>query len=261
MENTEDFLKVIQDKLILDFLKYLKENQIVQAIDSISLDSNKAKFANEKIKNVKYFKNIAETLYEYKLSINGENFKGLGEIKPGVYEGGFKLWECEKDGVQYVLENGFSGIFDNQEISNKNVLEIGCGSGLFGILCLVYGVNSVSFQDFNSEVLKLWTIPNLALNIETLQDRVAFIEGDWADFNSKKLLDSGYLSFKEKISRKYDLIFGSDVLYETRNYQNLIKLFQANLTENGVVVISSKAYYYGNGGSIAEFKNYLDGSL
>lgn len=49
-------------------------------------------------------------------------------------------------------------------------------------------------------------------------------------------------------------------MYETRNYASLIKLFESNLTENGVVIISSKAYYYGNGGSVAEFKSYLDGT-
>lgn len=190
MENTQDFLKIIKDSLILSFLEYLKQNQIIQQIDSISLDNNIIS-ANGQIKGVKYFKNVADTLYKYKLSINGEDFRELGEIKPGVYEGGFKLWECEKDGVQYILQNGFSKIFSDLDFSKKNVLEIGCGSGLFGILCLIYDVNSVTFQDFNSEVLRLWTIPNIALNTQIIQNRVAFVDGDWADFNSKKFLDSG----------------------------------------------------------------------
>lgn len=76
--------------------------------------------------------------------------------------------------------------------SSLNVLELGCGSGLFGIICLLLGANTVTFQDYNSEVLKLWTIPNIALNLQDFCNRVAFVDGDWADFNSKKLLDSEY---------------------------------------------------------------------
>lgn len=60
---------------------------------------------------------------------------------------------------------------------------------------------------------------------------------------------------------KYDIIFGSDVLYETRNYKNVIRLIEGNLSRDGVGFISSKAYYYGNGGSVAEFKEELGGSL
>ena len=41
---------------------------------------------------------------------------------------------------------------------------------------------------------------------------------------------------------------------------NLIKLVETNMNNGGMAIISSKAYYYGNGGSIAEFKQYLENS-
>ena len=88
--------------------------------------------------------------------------------------------------------------------------------------------------------------------------KTAFVDGDWADFHSKKFQNSEFLQTDDVCVGKYDIIFGSDIQYETRNYSNILKLIEVNLAKDGVGIITSKAYYYGNGGSIAEFKQHLE---
>ena len=154
MEDTSAFLNMVKDPLILSFLNFLKLNSINQPISQIAAPKPETQSSI----TLKYFLNIAQNLPKFNLTINGEDFKSQGEIKPGIYEGGFKLWECEKDGVDYFLENNISlHEFIKSHIplytkTNPDVLEIGCGSGLFGILCLLLDANSVTFQDFNAEV-------------------------------------------------------------------------------------------------------------
>jgi hypothetical protein len=43
-------------------------------------------------------------------------------------------------------------------------------------------VRGVVFQDFNEEVLSLWTLLNLGLSLkEGFRNRVGFIRGDWKE--------------------------------------------------------------------------------
>jgi hypothetical protein len=44
---------------------------------------------------------MSELLTKYKLKINGQYLNQLPEVVKGQYEGGFKLWECEKDGCWF----------------------------------------------------------------------------------------------------------------------------------------------------------------
>lgn len=64
------------------------------------------------------------------------------DLVSGVYEGGFKLWECSIDLTRFLIEQ-------NVQVQNKNVLEIGCGAGIPGIYCLQNGAH-VQFQDYVS---------------------------------------------------------------------------------------------------------------
>ena len=81
------------------------------------------------------------------------------DLLKGVYEGGFKTWECSLDLVGYLAEH-------LDLVTNKRVMELGCGSGLPGIFALSQGSNYVVFQDYNDYVLRFWTVPNLILNSE-----------------------------------------------------------------------------------------------
>ena len=59
--------------------------------------------------------------------------------------------------------------------------------------------------------------------------------------------------FEANTSKKFDLIFGADVIYQVENYPTFLKICFENLAPNGSFLIASKAYYYGNEGGISEF--------
>ncbi|KAI8342539.1 hypothetical protein BC941DRAFT_344731 [Chlamydoabsidia padenii] len=87
------------------------------------------------------------------------NLTGNSDLVRGVYEGGFKTWECSIDLVQWL-----AGLPD-EAIQDKQVLEIGCGSALPSLYLLArHKHNRVDVQDYNDQVIRLITLPNILLN-------------------------------------------------------------------------------------------------
>ncbi|KAF9937347.1 hypothetical protein BGZ65_001567 [Modicella reniformis] len=83
---------------------------------------------------------------------------GKSDLVKGVYEGGLKTWECALDLVAYLAEQ-------KENYDGKKVLELGCGSALPGIYVLTQSnLVRVDLQDYNDQVLKLVTLPNVLLN-------------------------------------------------------------------------------------------------
>lgn len=81
------------------------------------------------------------------------------DLIKGIYEGGFKTWECSLDLVE------FMHAMEDVAFSNKKILELGCGSALPGIYLLMRNdTTRVDFQDYNEQVLQYITIPNIILN-------------------------------------------------------------------------------------------------
>ncbi|XP_024544691.1 histidine protein methyltransferase 1 homolog [Selaginella moellendorffii] len=104
--------------------------------------------------------------------INASEILGISnsDLVPGKYEGGFKLWECAIDLVDTLRRE----IQDGQlSFRGKRVLEVGCGHGLPGILACIKGASVVHFQDFNAEVLKCLTIPNVHANLDYARARLS----------------------------------------------------------------------------------------
>ncbi|KAI8089868.1 uncharacterized protein BX664DRAFT_263543 [Halteromyces radiatus] len=85
------------------------------------------------------------------------NLTGNSDLVRGVYEGGFKTWECSVDLVQWLSTL--------QDIEGKRILEIGCGSALPSLYLLArYQEVQVDVQDYNDQVIRLITLPNILLN-------------------------------------------------------------------------------------------------
>lgn len=66
------------------------------------------------------------------------------DLISGVYEGGFKVWECAVDLVKYLNQN-------NIDLKGKKVLDLGCGHAIPGIYALLKGA-IVDFQDYVSKI-------------------------------------------------------------------------------------------------------------
>ena len=177
------------------------------------------------------------------------------DLKSGVYEGGFKIWECSIDLIDYLASSDAC-------MRDKDVLELGCGGGLPGIFCLLKGANSVCFQDFNEEVIDYFTIPNLLLNVENQNDIIFDAEkvSDW--MSCKTMFLSGdwksVLALLKEENKKYDLLLSSETIYNTRNYPVFHDLICCCLKRSGFVLLANKSYYFGVGGSSKEFVEYVE---
>ena len=169
-------------------------------------------------------------------------FKGPSDLIPGVYEGGFRLWEGACDLVEYLTNQKL-------EFSDKLVLELGTGIGLPGILALRKGAK-VWFQEYNIEVLQCATIPHSFMNIGNHDDvfkNAVFFSGSW----------SNLVSYFEEISLKCDVILMAETIYEVSHYDSLLDIIEQTLTPNGIVIVAAKQTYFGLSGSTKEFKDFV----
>lgn len=179
---------------------------------------------------------------------DGEKVSDLdsSDLVKGVYEGGFKLWECARDMMQVMEELRLQGALT---VRGARVLEAGCGVGLPAALALQLGCAELVLQDYNAAVLCWMTMPTLRLN--GLWERVLreprsvrFVSGDWAELTP--LLDPAEGGF--------DLILSAETIYSTDATPRLWRLIQQQLRHpSGVALIASKSYYFGVGGSVADF--------
>lgn len=88
------------------------------------------------------------------------------DLKKNVYEGGFKSWECSYDMVDEL-----STMINTGKLNYTNLLEFGCGTAL--PTCFLFmkrfqtqdrtGANYI-LSDFNYDVLRLVTVPNLIIH-------------------------------------------------------------------------------------------------
>ncbi|XP_011872314.1 PREDICTED: histidine protein methyltransferase 1 homolog [Vollenhovia emeryi] len=163
------------------------------------------------------------------------------DLIPAKYEGGLKIWECTFDLGQYILERKIA-------LRDKLVMDLGCGAGLIGLLSLRES-SAVHFQDYNAEVLRSVTVPNVLLNSDDrtiVLTKCEFYAGDWASLST--LLDGG---------EKYDYIFTSETIYNPDNHKKLHEVFKNRLKADGAVFVAGKTYYFGVGGGMRQFENLI----
>ena len=169
------------------------------------------------------------------------------DLVTGVYEGGFKVWECSYDLLSYLSQA------ELESLKSINVLDLGCGSGLLGIYCAMHGAKQVTFQDYNAEVVRSLTIPNYVANILNKSDKdcfPSFYSGSWNSFKNAS----------SKHKRQYDLIITSETIYNTEHYSTLLEVFDAYLSPEGKVLVAAKVNYFGVGGGLRQFEQALSGN-
>ncbi|XP_037362417.1 histidine protein methyltransferase 1 homolog [Talpa occidentalis] len=198
-------------------------------------------------------------------NIVSKSFSSNSDLITGVYEGGLKIWECTFDLLDYLIKA-------NVKFAGKKVLDLGCGSGLLGIIAFRGGAKEIHFQDYNSLVIDEVTLPNVIANsaledVENVNQPEAkkckkskiaqdlcqcrFFSGEWSEF-CKLVLSS------EKLFEKYDLILTSETIYNPDYYDTLHQTFLRLLDKNGQVLLASKAHYFGVGGGVHLFQKFVE---
>jgi len=85
------------------------------------------------------------------------------DLIPGVYEGGFKTWECSLDLISHLNERLIKET-DSSWLRSKRITELGCGTAMpsmYLLSCMLLdnkgGKVDASFElcDFNEQVLRL----------------------------------------------------------------------------------------------------------
>jgi predicted nicotinamide N-methyase len=96
------------------------------------------------------------------------------------------------------------------------VLDLGCGMGLAGAAAAALGCN-VLLADLESPALLLATF-----NCLPFASRVRALQLDWRT---------------DRLSEKFDLILGSDILYEKSQWEYLSKFWHAHLNPRGTILL------------------------
>ncbi|KZC07182.1 Histidine protein methyltransferase 1 like protein, partial [Dufourea novaeangliae] len=169
------------------------------------------------------------------------------DLVPAKYEGGLKIWECSYDLGHYVFENSV-------EFKGKLVLDLGCGAGVIGLIALLKN-SVVHFQDYNVDVVKTVTVPNVLINFEDRESvlkRCEFFCGDWESFTKLYDVDD------KNETAKYDLIFTCETIYNPENHRKLYEVFKERLKRDGVGFIAAKSFYFGVGGGMRQFQSLIE---
>ena len=174
------------------------------------------------------------------------------DLVSGKYEGGLKVWECTYDLLNYMQNN--MNLFED-----KNVLDMGCGCGLLGLYAQKCKAKFVCYQDYNPEVIERFTIPSviyskncnksnpgIVLNGARCNDSL-FLSGDWQNVSQH---------FQDK-NMKFDVILSSETIYNKNYYHKILYVLQNNLTDHGIALFAAKSFYFGVGGGIYDFMEFL----
>ncbi|KAF1317638.1 hypothetical protein FI667_g14681, partial [Globisporangium splendens] len=166
------------------------------------------------------------------------------DLQAGVYEGGFKLWECAVDLVKYVellLRANDTTTGHPLFCMPSKVMELGCA-------------DHVVFMDYNKEVLELTTCPNVLRNAggdASIYAKASFYAGAWASV-SEYMQDMEGQSHEET---QYDLILTAETIYTEAVTIELYEMIKRHLRQDpaSMALVSAKKYYFGTNGSMQHF--------
>eukprot|EP00002_Diphylleia_rotans_P029744 TRINITY_DN6075_c0_g1_i11.p1 TRINITY_DN6075_c0_g1~~TRINITY_DN6075_c0_g1_i11.p1 ORF type:complete len:366 (+),score=73.73 TRINITY_DN6075_c0_g1_i11:59-1156(+) len=128
---------------------------------------------------------------------------------------GWKIWPAARFMSRFIHENP-------DFVRNKDVLEIGSGCGLVGLVAAQYA-NKVWMSDYQEKILQ--TITN---NIEKngLEEKACVRLLDWYD-----CCKEDYQPFHEP----FDAIIGADIVYEVAHVKGLMAVLARYLSQDGVL--------------------------
>jgi protein-histidine N-methyltransferase len=230
---------------------------------------------------------------------NDDLISGLdtGDLSSGLYEGGFKTWECAIDLAAFVANH--VALTKGQDLW---VIELGAGSGVPSLAILRHawcrtrlGNERIKFTlcDYNEEVLKLVTTPNLLLSwwdfcvnrggtgirkgsfgeadLDDINEDMAqrfiedcksngvsfdFVSGGWGQ-SFVDLVGNSSMSEAGLIPGQHKLIIlASETIYSPASlttFVNTLVDLLRALKSDGTAFVAAKRIYFGVGGGVPEF--------
>jgi protein-histidine N-methyltransferase len=218
------------------------------------------------------------------------------DLTTNVYEGGYKTWECSLDLARYLLDRGPRKDLDDMSRVD-HVVEMGCGSALPTLVLWQWALREgrgmyVTLTDYNVDVLRLVTVPNLVLTwaagLDEERSRELFgDEGNplrGAEEHGELYLNPGLLEafskdlekigmtltlisgswmptekFVELVPSSSDLntfILGSETIYSPASCTAFTDAITALMkcVKMGKAVVAAKRVYFGVGGSVDGFR-------
>ncbi|KAJ5120543.1 uncharacterized protein N7515_009931 [Penicillium bovifimosum] len=225
-----------------------------------------------------------------------------GDITPNFYEGGFKTWECALDLAKLSLDEEILNEAPESPV-DIHIIELGAGTAVPSLTLFARLLSQArpgqsqrktffTFADYNSDVLRLVTLPNLLLTWhnarsqttvsanssapdqeeelditpELVQDFindlaqcgifVEFISGAW----SPEFVD---LVFSSSDSARKVLVLASETIYSPASLmafsETLLALLRRSNTASARsrALIAAKKVYFGVGGGVDEFLGVL----
>jgi predicted nicotinamide N-methyase len=149
-----------------------------------------------------------------------ETTKTISIFEPAYSSGaglGWKTWNAAIVLVEYFGQcmESFVG---------KDILELGCGTGLSGIFCAKFGARSVVMTDYNETVLE-----TVALNASrNALPNVTFRRLDWVELIGQNSTAETQMSEIQP----FDTIIGSDIVYDPEHAEVVPKVIDRLLSHN-----------------------------
>ncbi|KAJ4403359.1 hypothetical protein N0V91_006590 [Didymella pomorum] len=218
------------------------------------------------------------------------------DLQTNVYEGGYKTWECSLDLARFLLDRGPRKALDDL-VRVQHAVELGCGSAIPSLVLFQYAVREklsmmFSLADYNEDVVRLVTLPNLVLAwaaclsaeestslfpdgnplLETDEEHGdlyltpeilnAFREQLKSSGIEINLLSGSWMpteKFLELVPSTPDLntfILGSETIYSPASLTAFAETIVALMkrVKTGKAVVAAKQVYFGVGGSVDAFR-------
>lgn len=225
------------------------------------------------------------------------SYLGSDDLIAGVYEGGFKTWECSLDLAAHLAADSLVG---------RTVVELGCGSALPTVAVFTRALQNdvpitLVVQDYNEVVLQYLTVPNLLLawcrhaagasgaswdaegEIDVDAVRDAFVRDLERRSITIRVLTGGWGADMAQRIGHADLVLASETIYNEASLPHFVDTVErclagasgggtsngvadggiadGGIAEDSVALVAAKGVYFGVGGGVESFKRILPPSL